>query len=187
MACDLFDAKPLSEPMLNVNLVRRNRLEWNSNQNTKCFFHENLFDYSVVIYKRCTCYAYQIHWFVKCDYYASYYDIPYFTIQNGHSIGHVAWLTLFRLFSWRSLITVEPRLLFEDRSADWVIYPFWDMGRTKNIAIAWHDTWNLECQNHVRRFQECSDEILVYIVFLWNAQQIEPAILVCSYSTNLIV
>ena len=42
MACRLFDAKPLSEPMLDfVNWTLRNKLQYNFNQNTKRFIHEN--------------------------------------------------------------------------------------------------------------------------------------------------
>ena len=39
MACRLLDAKPLSKPMLVI--VNRNKLQWNFNQTTKFFIHEN--------------------------------------------------------------------------------------------------------------------------------------------------
>ena len=45
MACRLFGAKPLSKPMLFfVNWTLRNKLQWNSNQNTKrkCIWRHRL-------------------------------------------------------------------------------------------------------------------------------------------------
>ena len=45
IACHLFGAKPLSKPMLGiVNWTLGNKLQWNSNQNTKLFIHENAFE-----------------------------------------------------------------------------------------------------------------------------------------------
>ena len=45
MFCRLLGAKPSSEPMLGywdiVNWTLRNKLQWNFNQNTKLFIHEN--------------------------------------------------------------------------------------------------------------------------------------------------
>ena len=42
VACRLFGAKPLSKPMLViVNWTLTNKLQWNFNQNTKLFIHEN--------------------------------------------------------------------------------------------------------------------------------------------------
>ena len=42
MACRLFGAKPLSKPMLGyVNWTIGNKIQWNFNQNTKIFVHEN--------------------------------------------------------------------------------------------------------------------------------------------------
>ena len=38
--CGLFGAKPLSEPMLVYCQLDWNKLQWNFNQNTKCFIHE---------------------------------------------------------------------------------------------------------------------------------------------------
>ena len=46
MACRLFGARPLSKPMLFffVNWTPMNKLQWNFNQNTKLFIHENAFE-----------------------------------------------------------------------------------------------------------------------------------------------
>ena len=45
MACRLFGAKPLSEPMLKYcQLDLTNKLQWNSNRNTKFFIQENAFE-----------------------------------------------------------------------------------------------------------------------------------------------
>ena len=44
MACRLFGAKPLPEPMLTLNQTTKNRLQENSNQNTKVFVEENIFE-----------------------------------------------------------------------------------------------------------------------------------------------
>ena len=42
MACRLYGAKPLSEPMLDYyQLNPGNNFQWNSNQNTKFFSHKN--------------------------------------------------------------------------------------------------------------------------------------------------
>ena len=42
MACRLFGAKPLPEPMLDYcQLDTWNKFQWNLNQNTKFFIHEN--------------------------------------------------------------------------------------------------------------------------------------------------
>ena len=47
MACRLVGTKPLSEPMLEWTL--RNKLQWNCNQNTKLFIHEDAgFEISLV-------------------------------------------------------------------------------------------------------------------------------------------
>ena len=45
MAYCLIDAKPLSEPMLEY--CQLDKLQWNSNQNTKLFIHENAFKNAV--------------------------------------------------------------------------------------------------------------------------------------------
>ena len=42
MACCLFGAKPLPEPMLTY--WELNQIQWNLNQNTKLFIHENAFE-----------------------------------------------------------------------------------------------------------------------------------------------
>ena len=45
MACHLFSAKPLPEPVLTfVNWSLRNKLQWNLNRNTKLFIQENAFE-----------------------------------------------------------------------------------------------------------------------------------------------
>ena len=48
MACRLFGAKPLSEPMLEcwniVNLNDRNKLKWNRKRNSYIFIKENAFE-----------------------------------------------------------------------------------------------------------------------------------------------
>ena len=45
MACRLFGAKLLSTPMLGYcQLDLRNKLQWNFNQSTKLFIHENAFE-----------------------------------------------------------------------------------------------------------------------------------------------
>ena len=45
MTCRLFSAKPLSNPCwVIVNWTLRNKLQWNLNQNTKLFIHENAFE-----------------------------------------------------------------------------------------------------------------------------------------------
>ena len=44
MACRLFGAKPLLEPMLTfLNWILTIKLKWSSNQDTKFFIHENIF------------------------------------------------------------------------------------------------------------------------------------------------
>ena len=45
MACRLFGAKPLPKPMLTFcQLIHRNKLQWNVNQNTKLFINENAYE-----------------------------------------------------------------------------------------------------------------------------------------------
>ena len=46
MACRLFGAKPISKPtvVFFVNCTIRNKLQWNFNQNTKLFIHENAYE-----------------------------------------------------------------------------------------------------------------------------------------------
>ena len=48
MVCRPFGAKPLSKSMLVfINWTRSNKLQWNFNQTTKFFFHENVSEYIV--------------------------------------------------------------------------------------------------------------------------------------------
>ena len=48
MACRLFGPKPLSQPMLDLcQLDRGNKLQWNLNENSKLFIHENAFENSI--------------------------------------------------------------------------------------------------------------------------------------------
>ena len=45
MVCRLYGTKPLSKPTMGiVNWTLRNKLQWNFNQNTKHFIHENAFE-----------------------------------------------------------------------------------------------------------------------------------------------
>ena len=45
MACRLFGAKPLSQPMLGYcQLNPQEQLQWNYNQNTEIFIEENAFE-----------------------------------------------------------------------------------------------------------------------------------------------
>ena len=45
MACRLDGAKPLSEPMLEIVYSNpRSKLQWNLNQNSYIFIHENAFE-----------------------------------------------------------------------------------------------------------------------------------------------
>ena len=49
MACRLFSAKPLPEPMQTVSWILRNKLQQNFNQNSYIFIEENVFE--SVVYK----------------------------------------------------------------------------------------------------------------------------------------
>ena len=44
LACRQFGTKPLSKPMVGYCSLEKNKLQWNINQNTKLFIHENTSD-----------------------------------------------------------------------------------------------------------------------------------------------
>ena len=109
MACRLFGAKPLPEPCwLIVNWNLRNKFQWNSNQNTKLFIHENAHECVVcqigshfVQGGMITCFAADVFKCIDCNPYPLFQltQSRYDNIRNGN----VFWWNIFviiTLFHW---------------------------------------------------------------------------------------